>query len=124
MKASELIERLHALIAAHGDKEVLLEDWSERYNLPEIARSVKFSEPNETFVIDVTQSTNEVDVIAHDPKKAAELIKMLSADVGRLRTTLYGILAADYKSWWEGAGPDDFIRWAKSRVKHALNGGE
>lgn len=34
--------------------------------------------------------------------------------------TLEGIVNADWRTWEELASPDVFVRWAKSRVSHAL----
>ena len=44
--------------------------------------------------------------------------------IERLRKTLRGIANADYRDWHELASPDEFVRWAKSRARHALAGGE
>ena len=43
MKASELIEKLQALISEHGDLDVYLKDWSEDYNPPASSESVEYS---------------------------------------------------------------------------------
>ncbi len=54
MKASELIEKLQALISEHGDLDVYLKDWSEDYNPPASADSVEYSarRGDKRFVID------------------------------------------------------------------------
>lgn len=41
-------------------------------------------------------------------------------EIERLRETLEGIANADWRNWEELASPDEFVRWAKSRAKHAL----
>lgn len=50
MMASELLERLQALVQEHGDLEVYLTDWSEGYNKPGESVSVEYS--GGKFVVD------------------------------------------------------------------------
>ena len=46
--------------------------------------------------------------------------KRLEDQLEDMRTTLNGIVDADWRTWQELASPDEFVRWAKSRANHAL----
>ena len=50
MKASELVEQLNVLIKNHGDLDVYLADWSECYEDPGKAMTVRYS--SDKFIID------------------------------------------------------------------------
>ena len=41
-------------------------------------------------------------------------------ELERLRETLQGIADADWRNWKELADPNEFVRWAQARARHAL----
>jgi hypothetical protein len=47
-------------------------------------------------------------------------VEALRAENDRMRETLQGILDSDWRKWEELASPEEFVRWAKARAKHAL----
>jgi len=58
----------------------------------------------------------DVDVAKRLLKHGIEALEELT----RLRETLKGIAEADWRKWEELASPDEFVRWAKARAKHAM----
>jgi hypothetical protein len=61
---------------------------------------------------------------AEDVAKMEAKNEFLRAENERMRLTLNGILNANWREWDELASPDYFVEWAKSRAKHALEGGK
>lgn len=53
--------------------------------------------------------------------KAANLIERQAAQIEMMRSTLHGIVDADWRKWEELASPEEFVRWAKSRANHVLS---
>ena len=53
--------------------------------------------------------------------KAANLIERQAAQIEMMRSTLHGIVDADWRKLEELASPEEFVRWAKSRANHVLS---
>ena len=53
--------------------------------------------------------------------EAADLIERQAAQIEMMRSTLHGIVDADWRKWEELASPEEFVRWAKSRANHVLS---
>ncbi len=63
-------------------------------------------------------STDYVEAASVD---APNIIERQAAQIEMMRSTLHGIVDADWRKWEELASPEEFVRWAKSRANHVLS---
>ena len=57
----------------------------------------------------------------HSSWQAADVIERQAAQIEMMRSTLQGIVGADWRKWEELASPEEFVRWAKSQANHVLS---
>lgn len=50
-----------------------------------------------------------------------QTVERQAAQIEMMRSTLQGIVGADWRKWEELASPEEFVRWAKSRANHVLS---
>lgn len=50
-----------------------------------------------------------------------QTVERQAVQIEMMRSTLQGIVGADWRKWEEPASPEEFVRWAKSRANHVLS---
>lgn len=50
-----------------------------------------------------------------------QTVERQAAQIEMMRSTLQGIVGADWRKWEELASPEEFVRWAKSQANHVLS---
>lgn len=64
---------------------------------------------------------DQEDCICFGSEHQKQTIERQAAQIEMMRSTLHGIVDADWRKWEELASPEEFVRWAKSRANHVLS---
>ncbi len=97
-----------------GDVESVQRQWLESYEYAELAG--KMEQAAQINHLQMALADTE----ALEAETSARCLKQ-AEQIEMMRSTLHGIVDADWRKWEELASPEEFVRWAKSRANHVLS---